>query len=110
MNVFQATPAALRAALTATTAVALALVLSAMPADAQQKISVTLRNVASHSVTFQITDVVCNISFPVTLQPWQEWSIPICSDSGYGKIIYRDIRNSSGVEASFLRDGDNISV
>lgn len=110
MNFFQTPTAALMAVLTATTAVVLALALPAMPADAQQPISVTLRNVASHSVTFQVTDVVCNRSFPVTMQPWQVSSITICSDSGYGKIIYRDIRNPSGVEASFLRDGDNISV
>lgn len=93
-----------------TTAIALALALPAMPADAQQAISVNLRNVASHSVTFQVTDVVCNRSFQVTMQPWEVSGITICSDSGYGKIIYRDIRNSSGVEASFLRNGDTVTV
>ncbi len=75
-------------------------------------IDITLRHVSSFQITYEITDVECNRSYPITLKPWDEVQISICSDGRYGKIIYRDISNppETGIEASFLRDGTHLSI
>lgn len=73
-------------------------------------LDVTLRNQASFSVTFEITDMVCGSSIEIEFAPWEERTLPICSDSGYGKIIYRDVRNQSGIEATLLSEGDRINM
>lgn len=73
-------------------------------------LSIMLRNQASSSVTFEINDVVCGSRTVIEFAPWQEHSLRICSDSGYGKVIYRDVRNVSGVEATLLREGDRVNM
>lgn len=73
-------------------------------------LGIRLRNQASTSVTFEITDVVCGSSTVIEFAPWEERALRICSDSVYGKIIYRDVRNQSGVEASLLSEGDRVNM
>lgn len=73
-------------------------------------LDIMLWNQASFSVTFEITDVVCGSRTVIKLEPREERGLEICSDGTYGKIIYRDIRNQDGVEASLLRHGDRITM
>jgi hypothetical protein len=74
------------------------------------RINISLQNVASSPVSYEVTDVVCNQITVYDFEPWQVVQVSICTDGSYGKIIYRDVRNATGVEAALIRSGTQISM
>lgn len=75
-------------------------------------ITITLRHFSSFEVTYEIIDATCGNSMVLRMQPWEVMPINICSDGGYGKLIFRDIRNppGTGTEVSLIRSGETVNI
>lgn len=74
------------------------------------EMTITLSHVSSFQVEFEIIDLVCNRSFNVVLDPWEELPISICSDGSYGRFSYRDMRNPSATIAALVRPFERVRM